>query len=92
MITALVASSGLAEMSAEESRQFSQDLALAASVPFVLWTVAYLVFLLVFLRNPLRRRQTTVRAALALFMLWASVGCLLLVPAMAFLTEVLAWL
>ena len=85
IVDPVIAAAGLAELSPEESELLEQKLILAYSIPFALWSISYLVFLIVFFRNPLRRLQTNARAVLALFVLWATIGCALLVPTLPFL-------
>lgn len=85
--TPLLAAAGFAELSRAESQQFCQTLSLAYAIPFALFTLAYIAFLLFFFRKPVRRQQTNTRAVLALIAIWATIGGILLVPSLLFLPE-----
>ncbi|MGM0485612.1 MAG: hypothetical protein ACQESR_02495 [Planctomycetota bacterium] len=68
-----------------------QQLALVGVVPFALFSICYLIFLATFFRNPVRRQQTNARAVVALFVLWITIGGMLLVPALPFLPAALGF-
>jgi hypothetical protein len=92
IVDPVIAAAGFAELSPEESQRFCQVLAFCSAIPFVLFSLCYVGFLIVFFRNPMRRQQASVGAVLALIALWATVGCTLLVPSLFFLPEALGLL
>jgi amino acid transporter len=85
----LFAAAGLAELSPEEARNLEHTLLLTAAIPFIVHCVCVVVFLIVFFRKPSRRQQLNGRVALDLAILLATIGCVLLVPTLPFLSPLI---
>ena len=85
----LLAAAGLAELTAEESRELERALLLFLSTPFLLYCLCAFALLVFLFRKPARRRQLNVRSVLAILALLVSVGLVLLVPTFPFWPAVL---
>ena len=87
----VIAAAGLAELTREESQRFACELALVLAIPFLVFSISYAAFLIVFFRNPMKgRHQTNARACSGPVAHVGDHRRRLLVPVLPFLPEVLA--